>query len=164
VFFLVAAVFVWAQQAEDMRKRVLRAEQSTGRGRKKWVRSRIPQKAAYLPGRPAVHPRQRGDAGHPGPQGIGLADRTVRFFNSIDPLPGAVPGGDHIGTPVYLDSNGQAALGEDGHDWDRLKGVAKAICEFNLNPLQDHYPARYVQRIADPANAAVLDEVARRLS
>ena len=89
---------------------------------------------------------------------IGLAERTVRFVNHIDPVPGAVPLGKPLGETVYINSEGLLESGTS-HFGDRLRGVGQALLELNLNPLQDHYPIRYYEALKDPRNSAALDQL-----
>lgn len=95
---------------------------------------------------------------------IGLEDRTVRLVNNYDLGPGAVPFGSKVGHTVYFNSDGVAELGNQGHFWDRLKGLGTALVTFNWNPLQPHYPARYAQLMTDPRNAAALDALGEKLN
>ena len=90
-------------------------------------------------------------------QEIGLEERTLRFVNNLDPVPGAVPLGKPLGQTVYFDHRGEARLGEGRRTLDRLQGLGQAICRFDFNPLQDHLPLEYRRLIGKKANAAVLD-------
>lgn len=90
-------------------------------------------------------------------QEIGLEERTLRFVNNIDPVPGSVPLGKPLGQTVYFDHQGEAQLGEGPKTLDRLQGLGKAVCEFDFNPLQDHFPLEYRRLIGKKANAALLD-------
>lgn len=90
-------------------------------------------------------------------QEIGLEERTLRFVNNIDPVPGAVPLGEPLGQTIYFDHQGEAQLGEQTRTLDRLKGLGKALKELDFNPLQDHFPLEYRRLIGKKANAAVLD-------
>lgn len=90
-------------------------------------------------------------------QEIGLEERTLRFVNNIDPVPGAVPLGKPLGKTVYFDRQGDAQLGEDRRTLDRLKGLGQALRELDFNPLQDHFPLEYRRLIGKKANAALLN-------
>ncbi|MBN9417591.1 MAG: lipase family protein [Candidatus Eremiobacteraeota bacterium] len=90
-------------------------------------------------------------------QEIGLEERTLRFVNNIDPVPGAVPFGQPLGQTVYFDHQGEAQLGEQAHTLDRLKGLAQAVRSLDFNPLQDHFPLEYRRLIGRKSNAALLD-------
>ncbi|MCA9791666.1 MAG: lipase family protein [Candidatus Eremiobacteraeota bacterium] len=89
-------------------------------------------------------------------ESIGLAGRTTRFVNNIDPVVGAVPLGAQIGTQVYFGADGKAQVGDGWRVGDRLEGLKQAAIGFELNPLQDHYPVVYHDLIARPDNAEVL--------
>jgi len=95
-------------------------------------------------------------------QEIGLEERTLRFVNNIDPVPGAVPLGKPLGQTVYFDHKGQAHKGEGRHTLDRLKGLGQAVRELDFNPLQDHFPLEYRSLIGKKANAALLDGLSSR--
>lgn len=90
-------------------------------------------------------------------QEIGLEERTLRFVNNIDPVPGAVPLGESLGQTVYFDHQGKARRGEGRHTLDRFKGLGRALRGLDFNPLQDHYPLEYRRLIGKKANAALLD-------
>lgn len=90
-------------------------------------------------------------------QEIGLEERTLRFVNNIDPVPGAVPLGEPLGQTVYFDHQGKAQRGEGKQTVDRLKGLGQALRELDFNPLQDHLPLEYRRLIGKKANAALLD-------
>lgn len=90
---------------------------------------------------------------------IGLAERTLRFVNNIDPVPGVLPWGKPIGRTIYLDSRGQAQVGEGSRFGDRWRGVGLALLQARFNPLQDHFPSEYRNLIAAPQNAATLNSL-----
>jgi hypothetical protein len=90
-------------------------------------------------------------------QEIGLEERTLRFVNNIDPVPGAVPLGSPLGKTVYFDHRGDAQLGEGRRTLDRLQGLTQAVRELSFNPLQDHFPLEYRRLIGRKDNAALLD-------
>lgn len=90
-------------------------------------------------------------------QEIGLEERTLRFVNNIDPVPGAVPFGSPLGRTVYFNHRGDAQLGEGRRTLDRLQGLTQAARELNLNPLQDHFPLEYRRLIGRKSNAALLN-------
>lgn len=90
---------------------------------------------------------------------IGLDQRTLRFVNNIDPVPGVIPFGDSIGKTVYLDSRGRAQVGEGSHFGDRWRGVGKALLHARFNPLQGHFPSEYRAAIALPENAEILNSL-----
>lgn len=90
-------------------------------------------------------------------QEIGLQQRTLRFVNNIDPVPGAVPLGKPLGQTVYFNHRGDAQLGEGRRTLDRLKGLGQAVRELDFNPLQDHFPLEYRRLIGKKANADLLN-------
>ncbi|MBX3172611.1 MAG: hypothetical protein KF760_34730 [Candidatus Eremiobacteraeota bacterium] len=94
-------------------------------------------------------------------QANGLAARTVNFINNTDPIPLALPGGVTSGHQVYFDRNGRAALEKGVHWWNRGLGSLKGLMKGNINPLYDHVPVFYNEKIQDPKNAAVLAELER---
>ncbi|MBN9419752.1 hypothetical protein ABS71_08680 [bacterium SCN 62-11] len=96
-------------------------------------------------------------------QANGLADRTVNFINNTDPIPLALPGGVTTGHQVYFDRNGQAALEKGVHWWNRGLGSLQGLMKGNINPLYDHVPSFYNEKIQDPKNAPVLAELAKQL-
>lgn len=95
---------------------------------------------------------------------IGLEDRTVRLINNTDPVGMAVPFGSDVGHTVYFNHKGEAELGDEGHCWDKLKGVGDALLSFNFNPLQDHLPKAYAELMTDPRNTDVLNSLGDKLN
>lgn len=91
---------------------------------------------------------------------LGLEERTLRFVNHLDPVPGALPLGKPLGKTLYINSQG---LLEEGacHFGDRLKGLGRALLQLQLNPLQDHYPLGYYEALKDPRNSEALAQLGR---
>lgn len=97
-------------------------------------------------------------------QGNGLADRTVNFINNTDPITVVLPRGVTTGHQVYFDRNGQASLGKGSHWCNRVLGGLKGLSKGNIDPLYDHVPVFYNEKIQDPKNAPVLAELERTIS
>ena len=93
----------------------------------------------------------------------GLAARTVNFINNTDPVPHVLPGGQAAGYQVYFNHSGKAELGNGSHDADRALGATEKALELNLNPIYDHVPPFYNERIQDPRNATVLAQLERHI-
>lgn len=93
----------------------------------------------------------------------GLADRTINFINNTDPIPLALPRGVTTGHQVYFDRNGQAAIEKGVHWWNRAAGSLKGLMHGNIDPLYDHVPVFYNEKIQDPKNAAVLAELEKQI-
>lgn len=85
----------------------------------------------------------------------GLAERVTNFVNHNDPVPRVLPGGQSSGQTVYFDRRGQAIVSEDQHLWDRIWGGAVNVASGKINPIDDHIPVRYHERVSDPQNAQV---------
>lgn len=96
-------------------------------------------------------------------QANGLAERTVNFINNTDPVPLALPGGVTTGHQVYFDRNGKAALEKGVHWWNRGLGSLQGLMKGNINPLYDHVPSFYNEKIQDPKNAQVLVDLERQI-
>jgi len=96
-------------------------------------------------------------------QGNGLADRTINFINNTDPIPLALPGGVTTGHQVYIDRSGQASLEKGAHVWNRALGSLKGLMNGNIDPLYDHVPVFYNEKIQDPKNAPVLAQLEKQI-
>lgn len=83
---------------------------------------------------------------------IGLAERTFNFVNGQDPVPVVLPGGATPGTQIYFDRNGQADLDSGHHFIDRTIATVTTL----INPLNNHAPTTYNQRLSMPKNQEIL--------
>ena len=94
---------------------------------------------------------------------IGLAARTVNFVNNADPVPMVLPLGETAGARVYFDRHGQANLEQGSHCLDRIVGTAVGLARRQPNPLYDHVPVFYNDRILDEKNTKVLKQLQSQL-
>lgn len=94
---------------------------------------------------------------------IGLAARTVNFVNNADPVPLVLPGGESAGARVYFDRHGQADLQSGSHCLDRIVGTVVGLAHRHPNPLYDHVPVFYNDRVLDPKNSDVLKQLQQQL-
>jgi hypothetical protein len=94
---------------------------------------------------------------------IGLAARTVNFVNNSDPIPMVLPLGETAGARVYFDRHGQARLEPGSHCLDRIVGTVAGLARCHPSPLYEHVPVFYNDRILDPKNSAVLQELQQQM-
>lgn len=90
---------------------------------------------------------------------VGLGERTFNFMNHTDPIPLALPAGVTVGRNIYLNHRGEVDLRPGLHSWDRISGVFRGLAQGNVDPLYDHVPVFYNDKLADPANLKALEEL-----
>ncbi|HEY4001635.1 MAG TPA: lipase family protein [Candidatus Xenobia bacterium] len=95
---------------------------------------------------------------------IGLGSRTINVQDTGDPIPLLPPGGQEVGTDMYIDHHGTMNMRGGAHWVDR--GITEAVdtaTGHNLMPLYRHFWQFYINGVEDPRNTAAWDRVERRL-
>lgn len=92
----------------------------------------------------------------------GLAERVYSVTNSGDPIPRILPGGESVGTEIFLDGRGHAHVGDGAHFGDRVATkVYDVLTGKALVPLYRHFPQFYLKGTADEGNSGVFGGLER---